>query len=607
MKRIFSWFYERYTRKIQLRLTIYFLLILLPLVIVSLFVNFRSQNILLERTVERTETALASSMDYIDLTLQNVEEISTLVATDNNMLRTLSQIGAELDAMSYIRFADIMKELGAFTSINNMVSQVSLFHSQSGMLLSTAHGGSRIVRPLHLQELRHLAESNGTGIMYLMPDYPITETETFGSVVNTDSISLVRVMDLNNPAREPNLLIFTFNKGRLLDLIRSLLPSPNADIYLYTNDQELVAGTGDRGLQFGDLRDTTPGEFAVRVDSRYYKWSLLLLQPEEELIKETYLTRMYTYIIIGISVILALLISWAVYSGIASPVQRLLKGMHSVGSGNFNTRLENNRSDELGYLTNAFNKMVQDQKDSIQYHYEQQLRLTRTELKFLQSQINPHFLYNTLDSIYWTAKNYDAAEISEMVLNLSRFFRLSLDKGRDTFTVEENVTHLHYYIRIQQLRFLDSFSVTYDLQEESKPFFIMKLLLQPLVENAILHGLDNKHDGHLHIASRIEQEYLILSVSDNGAGIGKERLDDIHQELEKLSSHEFGPFSYMEQHIKGMYGLRNVLSRIKMYYGDQADLQISSGEGQGTTVKIILPLDRCEETFRLKPFPNQSF
>ncbi|WP_159884143.1 cache domain-containing sensor histidine kinase [Paenibacillus puerhi] len=594
---MFAWFYNQYTQKIQLRLTVYFLLLLLPLVIVSLYVNFRSQAVLLKQAEERTRGALTSSMDYIDLSLQNVEEFSTLVATDPNMLRLLHQVGPTLTAQSYVNFADMVKQLSSLTSINHLISHAALFHAPSRMLLSTTQGGKRIERPLHLLELQTIAETKGTGIVYMMPDTPFPEQQTFGSVTGTNSISLVRTMDLNNPDRDPNLLIIGLNKEKLLDLIRSLLPSPHAQIYLYSDEGKLVTGTGSRGQELRQAEEASAEEFTVRVDSRYYKWSLILVQPKAELYRETKVTRMYTYVIIAVSVILALLISWAVYSGIASPVQRLMKGMKWVGSGNFNIRLENDRSDELGFLTRSFNKMVEEQQYLIENYYEQQLRLAHTELKFLQSQINPHFLYNTLDSIYWTAKNYDADEISEMVLNLSSFFRLSLGKGRETFTLEETVTHLHYYIRVQQLRFLDSFTVSYELEEEAKKVPLLKLVLQPLVENAILHGLDSREDGELLISGRIRHGRLIVAVQDNGKGISPERLSYIRSELGKRSEQEAGPLSYLEHGAKDLYGLRNVKSRIKIWYGPDAELTVES-EGEGTTATILLPLDRCKDEFR---------
>lgn len=607
MKRFFLWLHQKYARKIQLRLTIYFLLILLPLVIVSLYVNFRSQSILLERTIETTKAALASSMDYIDVTLQNVEEISTLTTTDNEILKKINQVSPDLDALSYIMFSDVMKELAGITSINHMVSQVSLFHSGSHMLLTTNHGGKKLENKQVLDNLRNLASNYGTGIMYIMPDYQLSEETTFGAVMNTDSISLIRVMDLNNPSREPNLLIMSLNKKKLLDLIGSLLPSPNAQINLYTNKQELVVGTGIYGSKIVHMEESIPGVFTVKADSRHYKWTLKLYQSEKELFREINETRLFTYIIIGVSVILALLISWAVYSGIAYPIQRLWKGMNSFGSGNLNVRLENKRIDEIGYLTRTFNKMVEDQRNLIENHYEQQLRLANAELKFLQSQINPHFLYNTLDSIYWTAKNYEAAEISEMVLNLSRFFRLSLSKGRETFSVEETIEHLHFYIRVQQLRFLESFSVSYELQEESKSVHILKLLLQPLVENAILYGLESKTDGHLWISSRLEDAFLVLTVEDNGIGIEKERMDYIREQLDRLSDFSVGPFSFLEDNAQDVYGLRNVFSRIKLFYGNKAELSIDSTEGSGTTIELKLPLEHCQESFNLQPLKNKQY
>ncbi|MDO3676736.1 sensor histidine kinase [Paenibacillus ehimensis] len=601
--RLWSWLYKRYSEKIQLRLTVYFVLVLVPLVIVSLFVNFRSQRILLEQTEERTKGALTSSMDYIEVTLQNVEQISTLAATNNNIVRLLNETGPELTAQSYINFADVLKELSSITSISPMVSQISLYHASSRMLLNATNGGKQIEHPLQVLRLQELAEAGGTAITYVMPDMEFPERQTFGSVMGTDSITLVRTMDLNNPDRKPNLLMITLNKDKLLDLLVSLLPSPQAQIALYNDKGHLVTGTesADRTRTSVDEASGSGSEISTKVDSAYYKWSLVLSQPKEELYRETNLNRMYTYIIIGISFVLACLISWGVYSGIASPVQRLLKGMKRVGSGNFNVRLENNRADELGYLTRAFNKMVEDQRHLIENYYEQQLQLANTELKFLQSQINPHFLYNTLDSIYWTAKNYDADEISEMVLNLSNFFRLSLSKGRETFTVEETVTHLHYYIRVQQLRFLDSFTVSYKLAEECKNVPVLKLILQPLVENAILHGLEKRRDGRLLIAGRIEDGCLMLTVQDNGTGIPPGRLEHIRSELAKLAVCESGTLSYKQSNPKDLFGLRNVMSRILIVYGKRAGLRLCSAEGEGTTATLILPLEKCKENHEPEP------
>ncbi len=245
MTRLIQWTYRQYTQKIQLRLTLYFLFILLPLVAISLFSNVKSREVLLEQTADRTKAALNSSMDYMDLTLQNVEEISTLVATDTNVLRLSDQIGPTLTPQAVVNFMDILKHFTNVHSINHMVSQISIYHSRTQMIVSSVNGTKHVQDPLQQQWLRQVAQKSGTGISYMLPeDTTGLDKLTVGNILGTDSISLVRTLDLNNIDRQPDLLIVTIDKNKLLNLIRSLLPSPQAQIYLYTNNQKLVTGTG---------------------------------------------------------------------------------------------------------------------------------------------------------------------------------------------------------------------------------------------------------------------------------------------------------------------------------------------------------------------------
>jgi two-component system sensor histidine kinase YesM len=233
--------------------------------------------------------------------------------------------------------------------------------------------------------------------------------------------------------------------------------------------------------------------------------------------------------------------------------------------------------------------MAAKQQYLIENIYEQNLRVAKTELKFLQSQINPHFLYNTLDSNYWMAKNYDADEISEMVLNLSKFFRLSLDKGRETIAVAETFEHLHYYIRVQQLRFMDKFEVQFTLPDACKKIQILRLLVQPLVENAIIHGLEKKQSGGiLQISAKMDETACRIEIFDNGKGISSERLHYIQTKLAIIETAD----SSNEIRDSELFGLRNVRSRLKLFYTDQANLFIESKENEWTRVTIQIPLKR---------------
>ncbi|RAU96155.1 sensor histidine kinase [Paenibacillus sp. YN15] len=596
MRALWRWVRSQFSGHIQVRLTGYFLLILLPLVVISLFAVERSRDLLYQQAVERSQLALSSSMDYIDLTLQNIEELSALIATDPAVVQQLNKTGKELPPESIVEFSRMLKQLSNMNAVNHIVSQITVYHHASHMMISTNFGGRRLTSEPMQEWMVQTAREKGTAIRYVMPDESVSGT-AFGSVISTDSISLVRSMDLYNVNRQPNVLMITLNKSRLLGVIKSQLPSPQAKIYLHTETGRVVAGTGEAAAD-GGLPAISGKEMAVTVDSGYSNWHLTMMQPEAELYRETDKLRAFTYVIIAVSVLLAVGISWVVYSGIASPVHKLAVGMKQLSAGNLNIRLANRQKDEFGYLTEAFNRMVAYQRHLIEDHYEQELELLKTELKFLQSQINPHFLYNTLDSIYWSAQNYEATEISEMVLNLSRFFRLSLNKGREVFTLQENMEHLHYYIRIQQIRFLDNFRVEYRLQEETKNVPMLKLLLQPLVENAILHGMEDRASGGLLvISSWIEGgSRLNIRVEDNGPGIEPERLAYMRHELEKA-----GRLDYRikrEEEVRDLFGLRNVIARMKLYYGKGAELVIDSVEGQGTFVTVSLPLDRCGSDLR---------
>lgn len=574
IRRLYNWAYKRFTQYIQVRLTCYFLFILIPLVIVSLFSNVKSQQILKEQAVERTQGAMRSALEYIDITLKNIDHISTIIATDINIIKLMEQTTANLGREEIYNFAQVLQDISSIRVVNQNISSIAILHAPSEMVLMTNFGGKRISGILQQAWVAKTLEANGASILHF-PD------EDEAGVFNKNSVSFIRTINPYNTQRTSSLLIMNIEKQSLFNLTAALRPSENAHIYLYTSDDQLVASTDhNRPLELNS------DMFTVEIRSNYSNWKLVMAQPEQELYEQTKQINMYTYGIIGISIILALWISWVVYTGIYTPLERLSYGMKQLRIGNLNIQLPNRRQDELGYLTHSFNQMVSDQKHLIQDYYEQQLRLSKTELQFLQSQINPHFLYNTLDSIYWTAKNYDADEISEMVLNLSKFFRLSLNKGREVLLLKESIEHLHYYIRVQQLRFNNQFEVEYQIEEDTESIPILKLLLQPLVENAILHGLEKQMSGgKLKIISRIEGSNLLLQVWNNGISMKPERLAYVQKQLE---------LAVIDRESNGeLFGMKNLVARIGLYYGKEAKFFIESDPNEGTCATIKLPLERC--------------
>lgn len=581
-----------YAQRVQVRLIVYFLLILIPLVGVSLFANFRSTDILEHQISERTKNSLQSTLDYIDLTLEDLDKLSVLIATDYSISPVLYEANAILLPTNLLGFYTVMKRLSNIAEIHGSLEEISILHADSGTLISSGYGGRKIVPQEHAW-FTEVVHANGKMVLY------IADEHSTNSVFGANTVSFMRLMELNDRERKANILILTMGQEKLQGLIQNVLPTSNSAVYLFSGEGELIAGSSENvplpSLLTSASDETTltdDGNLLWRTHSEKSGWSLALVQPEKELYRQSSVVQTFTYAIIVISVLLALLTSLVVYKSIAAPLTKLLYGMKQMRLGKYSTRLPSDSKDQFGTLTDAFNQMISEQQMLIQNVYEHQLQLSHTELKFLQSQINPHFLYNTLDSIYWTAKNYDAEEISDMVLNLSRFFRLSLSKGSETFTVEETVEHLQYYLRVQQFRLLGELEVEYDISESSKHVRVLKLLLQPVVENAILHGLEKKGGGgKLTIASKIDDDALYLSVTDDGAGIGEDRLEFIRSELAQLNPNE----AYRSERTRELFGLRNVIGRMQLYYGPEAGLHIDSKENAGTTVTLRIPLEATGE------------
>ncbi|MFS0722520.1 cache domain-containing sensor histidine kinase [Paenibacillus sp. 1P07SE] len=593
---------DRFSRSIQVRLTCYFILILLPLILFSLYANMQSQRILEQELGERTMSGMDSALEYVDQTLQSLEQLSTMLATDGSLTSRLKHQSPELTPETLVDFTAVMSYISNVNAVNPILSGVSIYHGGTSKLISSRVG--LLDRPPHAIEewYDEFVETGRSIVLYNPTRHEEALMGWADPIYNESQLLLMQLMDLYSRDRGNNVLMLSLPKRTLLSNISHLAPSQASHVSLYDDRGRLLVSSSGAAeplleqeipaseVSVAQLPGRAEKQMMLRTVSPRSGWSLVLEQPEREIYKKSRPLQIFTYWIILISCLLAVWIAWLIYSSIAAPVSSLVSGMRQLRLGNLDTKLVHHRQDELGYLTDAFNQTAEQQRHLIQDIYEQQLRLTKTELKFLQSQINPHFLYNTLDSIYWSAKNYDAEEISEMVLNLSRFFRLSLSRGRETFTVEETFTHLNYYIRVQQLRFVGQFTVSFDADPQAANLYVLKLILQPLVENAILHGLEKqKGGGQLAISARLESDRLLLTVSDNGKGMEEQRLRQIHDALAGAENMQASGAERKDE----FFGLLNVASRIRLYYGESAMLRIASETGGGTSAVLDLPRALC--------------
>lgn len=270
---------------------------------------------------------------------------------------------------------------------------------------------------------------------------------------------------------------------------------------------------------------------------------------------------------------------------VTRPILYLQNLTERVAGGDLKVRSELKTGAEVKKLSDSLNMMIEQISTLIERDRFKQIRLREAELEVLQTQINPHFLYNTLDTIVWLAEAGKQQEVVQMVENLSNFFRATLNHGNDVTFVGDESIHVESYLKIQQVRYQDILSYEIFLPENIRKYRIPKITLQPLVENALYHGIKNKRgQGRIEIGGREEEDRIVLFVRDNGIGMTAERLEQVRKVL--LAEHESRTDSY---------GLYNVNERLRLKFGREYHLHIESAYGKGTVVEVYLPKTVPEE------------
>jgi two-component system sensor histidine kinase YesM len=276
-----------------------------------------------------------------------------------------------------------------------------------------------------------------------------------------------------------------------------------------------------------------------------------------------------------LSLVLAALLSF----NITGRIRKLIEYIRKMDVEKYEQPLEAVYRDEISELIKAFNHMVYENHILVNEVYKKNLEKKGAEIKLLQAQINPHFLYNALDTANWMAQKYKARDIMKFLKHLSNFYRLSLSKGRNIVSINDEIEHVKSYLKIQQIKSNDAITARYDISPDILGYFIPKLILQPIVENAIIHGIQETEEqkGTIGIEGFAENALIKLRVRDDGAGMSPEKLELIRAKIAEDSD------------SSGSYGLRNVNQRIGHYFGKDHGINISSVEGSGTVVEVFFP------------------
>lgn len=420
------------------------------------------------------------------------------------------------------------------------------------------------------------------------------------------------------------VLVANIDKERLTAYLYEILPKDGSDIMILDEYGKLVTYTGEN-IECDLINNAEHWQKLLHTDEAFTEtscsgeqylvaqgtlvnapWRIVYMQSESKMIGQLKKIRAVFFSVSMFAVVIALVLLTKIVSSVTQPLSQLSQYMHGIEHENDMAGFQYPYSNEIGTLASSFNGMLahiqllleeqekyitqlQEEKENVKL--EQQLK-RRAELKALQAQINPHFLYNTLESIRWKAERAGAQDISQMTMSLATLFRIGLSRGQEIIAVKQEMEHVQSYLQIQKLRYGDKLNYTVDFEEDIMQLYTVKLILQPLVENAIYHGIkESENDGLISIAGRKKDGILELRVEDNGPGIPANRLEILNKDLQRgLCVSGDG------------YGIFNVNERIRLYFGTQYGLTLASKLGEGTVATITLPCITQSEVKDYVPF-----
>jgi two-component system sensor histidine kinase YesM len=292
--------------------------------------------------------------------------------------------------------------------------------------------------------------------------------------------------------------------------------------------------------------------------------------------------QIFSAILIFSAVGFAVVSAWSLSRSIYTPIKKLHDVTTTITKNDLQALVTSDNVDEITELGMSFNIMIGKIKELLDSKIKEQENLKKAELRALQAQINPHFLYNTLDTIIWMAESKKTDQVVKIVTALSNFFRISLSKGMDWITIGEEVDRIKSYLTIQKMRYRDILDFKIEVDKDVAENTILKLILQPLVENALYHGIKNKRrGGTISVRARRKgDDEVLLEVEDDGIGLTPQKLAQLRAELEDDSG---------EIKMESGYGIGNVNNRIRLYYGKQYGISINSEYRTGTCVTLVIP------------------
>lgn len=567
----------------------------LPSILVGLISNSVARQAMRQMALENSSAALSRACQDLDEVFEDTYNIGVVIAND-----------IDIQSILRSRFTSLSEQYSADLRGDTRLNFISSYKKDIyGLYVIGANGCKHKSRFTSFKDGNFTQEEWYRTI--IEADSPIWFGRHDGSfVVNTIGDSLISggfaVIDKAS-GRKNGVVLYDVSEERIQQMLPEFASDRSGMMILDTN-KNLITCTGSGATpayydnvirHYDDILAQTNVETSMLVEDKDYLmqcrrsritgWLLVVAEPKSLIFAGSNRLGTLIGLLLALVCLLGVIISLRVSKRLTKPIQTLRSAMRSVRHGDLTVAVEADGEDELGQLSRSFNAMVSRLHELMEKSLQDESRRRKAELIALQSQINPHFLYNTLDTVVWMARQRDTEGIVNLVTALTHFFRISLSKGREFIPLSDELAHVTSYLTIQKVRYQSTLQYQVDVEADCMGVLAPKLILQPIVENAIYHGLKLKEQGGIIcIRGHMDGEDLVMEVEDTGLGMLPERLSEVRQGMATESEEGNG------------YGLRNIHQRLMLCYGQEYGLRIESEYLLGTVVSFRIPADTRRKT-----------
>ncbi len=566
---------------------IYFGIVIIIIVTSVGFFSYISTKNTVEKRVTQSTVETLKQLDRNMYTVfGGVDDLSLFIISDKNIKKlTNTEVGQFPQIGELI--AQLDETYANLTNTKSYILAVNVY-SDKGLKFESA-GISHAEKESLLKERESQIPADGNNLL------TYTYRRKYQQIGDKYVLSLYRQLnDINNLTKRLGIIRIDLSEREINRIYRDIQLGETGYVFITNKDGVILSHsnveminknirneelfkkvfTGENGF----YREKYSGQdmLVTYYESNIQDMTYISVVPFKEITRELNTSLKVTLSIVAVVIALAFIALSFLTMKITKPIKKMTVLMKKVEQGNLDVLINTDRKDEIGTLGRSFNSMTRKLKILIEEVYKIQLSRKEAELKTLQAQINPHFLYNTLDVIYWTSRLENAPRTGEIVSALAKLFKLGLNKGSEITTIKKEVEHVQSYLTIQKYRYdeIPEFRIAVD--ESILEHSTIKLILQPFVENALVHGIAEMGGrGRVEILGRDQGKNICFEVIDNGKGMEEDRIREIFEEN-------------FESDQKG-YGVRNVHKRIKLYFGQDYGVEIFSKTASGTKVVITIP------------------